>query len=442
MKQKHFALFLIILGSMLLAACNGVNEEEGVIEASGTISSVQVSIAPEQSGKVLEVLVTEGQVVEEGEALFRLDDALLLAQQQQAQAGVALAQAALDAAQTQLDAAAIQYALVQQSARQQERTLRTGEWQIGLPELFDLPNWYFERDEMLQAAQAAVESARDKLEAEQADLAGVLADASNQDFLAIEDQLAVAQSVYQSARFTLEQAEAATGEKEYLVSAAQKNLDSAEADLEAIQLEYDRLLTTTAASNVLEARARVAVARTMLNNAQDSRDALQTGENSLQVQAAEANVRQAESAWKQAEAGLEQAQATLQLIDLQLEKTEIKAPRDGSILFVNLEAGELVGAGSVVMTLAQMDEVTLTVYVPEDRYGQIQVGQQAAVDIDSQPEKIYTGEVVYIADEAEFTPRNVQTEESRKSTVFAVKISLENPYGELKPGMPADVTIR
>jgi multidrug efflux pump subunit AcrA (membrane-fusion protein) len=93
------------------------------------------------------------------------------------------------------------------------------------------------------------------------------------------------------------------------------------------------------------------------------------------------------------------------------------------------------------MTVGMLDEVSLTVYIPEDIYGRVTIGQEAVVTVDSFPNKTYTGKVTYIADEAEFTPRNVQTTEERKTTVFAVKVTLVNTNLDLKPGMPADVDI-
>jgi HlyD family secretion protein len=92
-----------------------------------------------------------------------------------------------------------------------------------------------------------------------------------------------------------------------------------------------------------------------------------------------------------------------------------------------------------VMTVGNIDEVSLTVYIPEARYGQVRTGQEVIVKVDSYPEKTFMGTVSYIASEAEFTPSNVQTVEGRKSTVFAVKIIIPNTNHDLKPGMPADV---
>jgi HlyD family secretion protein len=105
----------------------------------------------------------------------------------------------------------------------------------------------------------------------------------------------------------------------------------------------------------------------------------------------------------------------------------------------NIEPGEFVQPGSVAFSMADLDDITITVYVPEDRYGQISLGQQAHVTVDSFPGETFAAEVIHIADQAEFTPRNVQTVEGRSSTVYAIKLKVMNSNGKLKIGMPADV---
>ena len=91
--------------------------------------------------------------------------------------------------------------------------------------------------------------------------------------------------------------------------------------------------------------------------------------------------------------------------------------------------------------MADLDTVTLTVYVPEDQLGLVKIGQEVRVMVDSYPERTFHGEVVYIAAKAEFTPKNVQTKEERVTTVFAVDVKIPNPDHALKPGMPADAEI-
>lgn len=94
----------------------------------------------------------------------------------------------------------------------------------------------------------------------------------------------------------------------------------------------------------------------------------------------------------------------------------------------------------VIFRLANLDWVQLTVYVPEDELGRIQLGQTVSATVDSFPERVFQGQVVYVSSQAEFTPRSIQTPEQRASQVFAVKIGIPNPDHALKPGMPADAT--
>jgi HlyD family secretion protein len=89
--------------------------------------------------------------------------------------------------------------------------------------------------------------------------------------------------------------------------------------------------------------------------------------------------------------------------------------------------------------MANLKELTITVYVPEDRYGEISLGQEVTVTVDSFPHQTFKATVSFISDQAEFTPRNVQTVEGRSATVYAVKLKVSDPEGKLKIGMPADV---
>ena len=91
------------------------------------------------------------------------------------------------------------------------------------------------------------------------------------------------------------------------------------------------------------------------------------------------------------------------------------------------------------MTLGQIDKLSITVYIPEDKYGQINLGDRATLSVDSFPDETFEATVTRIADQAEYTPRNVQTKEDRQTTVYAVELSVSDPEGKLKPGMPTDV---
>ena len=190
---------------------------------------------------------------------------------------------------------------------------------------------------------------------------------------------------------------------------------------------------------MLAARANLAVAQERYEVAQDTLSRLQTGENSPQVKIAAIGLEQAKSGLLQAESAVRQAEANLSLIDTQIAKLAISAPMDGVILTRNVEPGEFVQPGAVTFAMANLDDLTITVYVPEDRYGQISLGQPASVTVDSFPGEMFTAEVIHIANQAEFTPRNVQTVEGRSSTVYAIRLRVTDSEGKLKIGMPADI---
>jgi multidrug efflux pump subunit AcrA (membrane-fusion protein) len=118
---------------------------------------------------------------------------------------------------------------------------------------------------------------------------------------------------------------------------------------------------------------------------------------------------------------------------------QVTSPIDGVVLERLVEPGEFAAPASTEMVVASLDALTLTIYVPEDRYGQIALGQTFPVTVDSFPGETFRGTVRFISDQAQFTPRSVQTKDSRQTTVYAVKLALAPSSGKLKPGMPADV---
>jgi len=439
-RRTRGIILLVLLFSMALSSCGagGDEAEDGAITASGTISAETIQVAAELGGTVVDVLAEEGDQVEAGDVLLRLDESLLDAQMTQAQAAVAVAESGLEAAHAQLASAELQRDLAVQGARLQETELRQSAWLLPSPAVFELPNWYFERDEQLRAVGEEIEDAQEALDVVLADLQEVLNDVSSSDFLAAEERLAVARIRYEVAEATLDQARTAR-ERDSLEELASEAVNAAEAELEAAQLDYDRMLSTTAADEVIEARAAVAVARARLDYALDEQSLLQTGEESLQVQAAVAAVGAAEAAVRQAEAGVAQAHAALDLLMVQREKMTLHAPMSGTVMARSVEIGELASPGATLFTIADLDAVSLTVYIPENQYGRIQLGQDVQVSVDSFPGEVFSGVVVRIADEAEFTPRNVQTVEGRQTTVYAIRIELDNVDQALKPGMPADV---
>lgn len=137
----------------------------------------------------------------------------------------------------------------------------------------------------------------------------------------------------------------------------------------------------------------------------------------------------------------QQAAAAVRTSEVRLGDTVLYAPTSGVVLRKNIEAGETVQAGVPLFTIGDLADPWIKVYVKEDKLGMVKLGQEARITTDSYPGKVYDGRITYISSEAEFTPKNVQTQEERVKLVFGVKISVKNEKEELKPSMPADVKI-
>jgi HlyD family secretion protein len=149
----------------------------------------------------------------------------------------------------------------------------------------------------------------------------------------------------------------------------------------------------------------------------------------------------AQKAYDVSRSQFDQARAALRTAEVRLNDMTLDAPVSGIVLARNVEPGEAVVAGVAVYSLGDLANPWVKVYVNETKLGLVKLGQMAEVSVDTFPGKAYDGRVTYIASEAEFTPKNVQTQEERVKLVFGVKVSVKNQKDELKPGMPADVKI-
>ncbi|NQU17600.1 MAG: efflux RND transporter periplasmic adaptor subunit [Candidatus Saganbacteria bacterium] len=145
-----------------------------------------------------------------------------------------------------------------------------------------------------------------------------------------------------------------------------------------------------------------------------------------------------EQQYKEARSSFEISRSGVEIAELNLENTIIRAPFSGIILTKAIEAGELAVIGKPIVTMADLNEVSLKVYLPEKEAGKISLGQIAKVTVDSYPGHNFRGEVANISDQAEFTPKSIQTREERTTQVFGIKIKIRNQDRKLKPGMPAD----
>jgi len=457
MKIVRIIILILLVSVIVLAVYWYLSQRTSspaasVLTGSGTVEANQVTISPEMAGRVIEVSVGEGDQVKAGDTLFKLDDTLIIAQRDQAQTNLQAAQAGLEAANTAVDAAQVgvttaqaQYDLALAIARMQAQPARSLAWGQSQPAQFDQPVWYFTHTEEITAALKEVNAANEALLAASASLDSMNSSGISPDLAASESRLAQAQAAFLNASDVLDRAQM----QDYasLQDAAQQAYDDARAELDSAQQAYAELLTSQEAQDILDARAKLVAAQERYETAVDRYNALRTGEQALSVRVAastlaqaQANVTAAKSRVSQAQAAVDQAQAALNLIDVQMGKLVITAPVDGVVMARNIEPGETVISGATALSLGELDHLTITVYIPENRYGEIMLGDQAIVGVDSFPTQIFTALVSRIADQAEFTPRNVQTVEGRSTTVYAVELSVPNTTGLLKPGMPADVT--
>ncbi len=177
-----------------------------------------------------------------------------------------------------------------------------------------------------------------------------------------------------------------------------------------------------------DAEARRTVAREQANAARENVRKLRRLVRPEEIEAAEARL---------AEAG-----ASADLLRNAIADSTVTAPADGVVTARPVEAGELLAPGAVVAVLSEIDRVHVMLYIPETELARVRLDDTADVRVDGWPGRTFEGRVTYLSPRAEFTPKNVQTKEDRVKLVFGVKVEIPNPEGLLKPGLPADATIR
>ena len=246
----------------------------------------------------------------------------------------------------------------------------------------------------------------------------------------LEQEAGLRRAEVAAARAVLAELEAGTRPEE--IARAEASLALAEAEAHRAELDYARQ-KSLAEQSVITARdlefadtaRRTSAAR--VREAKEQLTLLRNGPRREELDQARARLRQAEEA--------------LGLAETRLSYTTLKAPFDGLVLAKHVEPGEYVAAGTPVVTVGDLAHPWLRGYISETDLGRVKCGQPAEVTTDTYPGKVYPGRVSFIASQAEFTPKNVQTPRERVKLVYRVKIDLENPQAELKPGMPADARI-
>jgi HlyD family secretion protein len=146
----------------------------------------------------------------------------------------------------------------------------------------------------------------------------------------------------------------------------------------------------------------------------------------------------AKTSFKIAEARLKDASSSLELADIRLNYADLASSVDSFVIAKSAEAGEIVQIGSTVFTVADLNDIWLTAYINQTDLGKVKLNQQVNIKTDTYPDKIYRGRISFISQQAEFTPKQIQTAEERVKLVYRIKIAVDNTNLELKPGMPAD----
>ncbi|MBI5632944.1 MAG: efflux RND transporter periplasmic adaptor subunit [Nitrospirae bacterium] len=250
------------------------------------------------------------------------------------------------------------------------------------------------------------------------------------DSAEIEGQADQSRALLNETRTRLNELKAGSRPQELTQAKAQ--VANAEAELIKAKSDYERY-SSLYEKGVVAAEQRDAmkksrdVATAQHQKALEALSLLKEGPRREEIQAAGSRVHQAEAAVKVSEE--------------RLKETVLTAPLSGIVLQKNAEKGEIALPGIAIYTIGDLQHPWIKIYVKEDKLGLVRLGQKAEITTDSYPGKKYEGVVTFISSEAEFTPKNVQTREERVKLVFGVKVSVKNMNDELKPGMPADVTI-
>jgi len=401
------AVEMVTGGDVSLETMKGalVDDVEPLI-ASGTIRADEVRIASELGGRIDQVRIRIGQQVRAGDELVVFDDRPLLAKLAEMEAAMVAAQADLaivKAGARVEEIAALQSAL---ALAQAQRDGALAAWENAL-EAIDNPQ---ELDAQIVEARTSVALAAQGVELAKAELA--------------RERLVRDQRPAGSMERSLADSQVLAAEES--LAAAQADEKTAQTLLNWLWLVRGEPLALIAQANTVEGQYQVAEKGVAV--AQARLDDLLAGPTPEEIAMAEAAVR------------LAQAQANV----LRVEQTKfvLLSPIDGVVLNQPARAGEVVAPAATILTVTDLSQVTLTVYVPENQIGRVFLGQPVQVRVDSFPGEIFEGQVMRIGDEPEFTPRNIATQEKRLNTFYDVDLRLPNPDNLLKPGMPADAEFR
>jgi len=222
------------------------------------------------------------------------------------------------------------------------------------------------------------------------------------------------------------------GSREQQIDEALAAVEAAESDLSLKRADYrrnEKLVREgiVSAADFDRSTAALQAAEAALDQARQRLDMLKEGSRTEEIEEARARLHEAEEA--------------LALAELNLSRTRLMAPLAGRVLTKSREVGEVVRPGDSIVTIGDLTRPWLNIYIGERDLGRVSLGMPAQVVVDSFPTEPFPGKVTFISEKAEFTPKNIQTQDERVKLVYRVKIDLENRDQQLKPGMPADAVL-
>ncbi len=488
--RKMILLTALLIVVIVSTSCDALQSDSGeIIQASGVVEANQVVVAPEVGGRIAEVWAKEGDQLSEGDPLFRIEDELLKSQLHQAESILGVAQANYDLvaagmmeeqqlaaiSTAELELASALYAL---DLLYDEHDLLTAQTLLAKKDAADtldnLNNPELQQALALEAialAEKSVENAERKF--------GISTGTANQaDIDAAWAQVIMAEKALEDAQEDFDEHSGKPADNltranfQAKLSAAQQQYDSAVRHYNSLQSPGRETDISVAESELATAQAQLLEAQRDWEDVKDGANPadiayfealiaynekkladLDGGPDPDDVALAEARVANAEAQLALAKAKtptkeqlavaqsqVTAARANLEAVQVQMDKLLVTTPINGVVMTRNVEVGEIARPGMSAMTIGQLDELTVKVYVSENRYGQIDLGDIADLTTNSFPDEVFKATVIRIADKAEYTPRNVQTAEDRATTVYAIELSVDDFDGKLKPGMQVDVS--
>ena len=380
------AFFFLLFGVGILVYLGQRDVQLRELYYSGTIEAKHAELAFQVSGRIVDVLVDEGEFVEKDRILAALDQSEYEARHEQAKANLERAVKSLQRAEMVLE--------VNKKTLPDEVARAEAGVKVLQAELKELEAGYREQD--IERARLAFLTSKDIME----------------------------ESRKNKARYEKLFQKGTVSEKEW--DAVKLRYETALKDFEKARETLAMLEEGVRKETIQTARARVAEGKALLKQAKSNLMKIDTAEK--EVETASAQVKAARSA--------------VELAKIYLTYTQLRAPFKGIITTRNMEPGEVVLPGREVMTLSDLSTVELKIFVDETEIGKIKPSQRVEARVDTFPDKVYIGKVSFISPEGEFTPKIIQTHKERVKLVYLVKVSIPNPDLELKSGMPADAWFR